>query len=278
MNIRRRQPGPSGRSLRYPAFRRLLGGLAVSAARRLALQPGPHRPGLRAHPFRSLGRGHHRRAVVPIVALGPLRGIVTDRFDRRRVMIISDVRGSFSCCCWPSSWSRPLPIALAPVLAAVATAFATPYLPFVSRPSLLAWSPYLRSAWRNAARSAVSALGIFAGPVSRRALAALSALPSLAFLLNALTFGLSALAVLVIPVWPDLPPRAVRSAPVGCAARVAYARRSALPPDALRLLGADIMCSSIYGTQTVLLLLVSRSLGMARTATATCSQASAPGP
>jgi MFS family permease len=33
-------------------------------------------------------------------------------------------------------------------------------------------------------------------------------------------------------------------------------------PGALRLVGADIICSTIYGTQTVLLLLVSRSLGM----------------
>ena len=33
-------------------------------------------------------------------------------------------------------------------------------------------------------------------------------------------------------------------------------------PGALRLVGADIICSTVYGTQTVLLLLVSRSLGM----------------
>src|SRR3954447_9587747 len=29
--------------------------------------------------------------VVPIVVLGPLGGVVADRFDRRRVMIVSDV-------------------------------------------------------------------------------------------------------------------------------------------------------------------------------------------
>jgi predicted MFS family arabinose efflux permease len=82
-------------------------------------------------------------------------------------------------------------------------------------------------------------------------------------LLNAVTFGVAALAVLAIPAGqtfrPSRPDGDTEGLLHGIAAGAAVLRSC---PAALRLVGADIMCSTIYGTQTVLLLLVSRSLGM----------------
>ena len=87
--------------------------------------------------------------------------------------------------------------------------------------------------------------------------------PALAFGVNALTFGLSALAVLSIPVGPAFRPARSGERPAGVLRGVADgAAALCAHPDALRLIGADIMCSVMYGAQTVLLLLVSRSLGM----------------
>ncbi len=114
----------------------------------------------------------------------------------------------------------------------------------------------------NAARSAVNGIAIIAGPALGGVLLLLGS-PALAFLLNAVTFGLAAVAVLAIPAGQTFRPARRGDRPTGVLRGVAdgaAALRSC--PGALRLVGADIMCSTIYGTQTVLLLLVSRSLGM----------------
>ena len=46
-------------------------------------------------------------------------------------------------------------------------------------------------------------------------------------------------------------------------------------PAALRLVGADTMCSVLYGAQTVLLLLVSRRVGLGAQGYGYCSPPSA---
>lgn len=96
--------------------------------------------------------------------------------------------------------------------------------------------------------------------------------PAAAFALNALTFGLSALAVLAIKDRGVFATR--RSAQPQVAERPASlfgglfselaegAAALRQHPAALRLIGADIMCSTVYGTQTVLLLLVAGQVGL----------------
>ena len=87
--------------------------------------------------------------------------------------------------------------------------------------------------------------------------------PSLAFAINGVTFALSALAVASIPAGavfapggePDATPDVLRELRDG-------ARALLDQPVALRLVGADIVCSAIYGAETVLLLLLSRDLGL----------------
>jgi MFS family permease len=264
MNIRNAPAGTIRAALRYPAFRWLLSALAVSQtgdwlynlALVVLVYDRTHSP---------LWAGVTTAArIVPIVALGPLGGVLADRFDRRRIMIVSDVTRMGLMALLAAVAAAGLPILLAPVLAALATAAAAPYLPCVA-----AVTPHVVGdadlPGANAARSAVTGVSIIAGPALGGVLLLLGS-PALAFVLNALTFGLSALAVL-----------AVRGPASGSAFRPA--RRPARPaglrrelaqgaaalrahPRALRLVGADITCSVLYGTQTVLLLLVSRRIGL----------------
>ncbi len=261
MNIQQAKPGTIRASLRYPAFRWLLGGLAVSQLGdwlyNLALIALVYE---RTHSALWAGITTAAR-VVPVVALGPLGGVVADRFDRRRVMITCDVARIVLMVLLALFVATRAPILLAPLIAAVATAFATPYLPCVA-----ATTPRLVDdedlPGANAARSAVNGLGIIAGPALGGVLLLLGS-PALAFALNAVTFGLAALAVLAIPAGQTFRPARSPGRPEGLLrgmAKGAEALRS--HPAALRLVGADIMCSLIYGAQTVLLLLVSRSLGM----------------
>ena len=75
--------------------------------------------------------------------------------------------------------------------------------------------------------------------------------------------GLSALAVLAIPAVPGFLPGQPEEEPTGLLRGVAEgAAVLRAYPQALRLVGADIMCSLVYGMQTVLLLLVARQAGL----------------
>ncbi|MGH3399145.1 MAG: MFS transporter [Streptosporangiaceae bacterium] len=250
-------------ALRYPAFRRLLAGLAISQAGdwlyNLALVALVYQ---RTHSALWAGVTTAAR-VVPMVALGPLGGVVADRYDRRLVMIASDLIRLALMVALALVAATHLPILIAPVIAALATAAGTPYLPCASAttPRLV---PDADLPGANAARSAVTGLGIIVGPALGGVLLLLGS-PALAFLINGLTFGLSAATVLAIPAGDCFRPgaggRAERPAGLlrGIAAGAAALRSR---PSALRLVGADVMCSVVYGMQTVLLLLVARRSGL----------------
>jgi predicted MFS family arabinose efflux permease len=164
-----------------------------------------------------------------------------------------------------------LPIVLAPVIAAAATTAAAPYMPCVA-----AVTPRLVDdadlPGANAVRSAIGGASIILGPALGGMLLFLGS-PALAFALNALTFGLSALAVLAVRERGAFTVRRSAEYParlfgagllpaglLGELAQGAAALRA--HPAAIRLIGADIMCSFLYGTQTVLLLLVSHETGL----------------
>ncbi|HEY2281054.1 MAG TPA: MFS transporter [Streptosporangiaceae bacterium] len=261
MNKRTAPDGTIRAALRYPAFRKLLGGLAVSQIGdwlyNLALVTLVYS---RTHSALWAGITTAAR-VVPIVALGPLGGAIADRFDRRRVMIACDVIRLALMLLLALIAVTGLPILLAPVVAAAATAASSPYLACTSAvtPRLV---PDADLAGANAARSAVGAIGIIAGPALGGVLLLVGS-PALAFVVNAVTFGVAAVAVLAIPAGPAFQVGTAAERPTslrhdladGAAALRAH-------PEAVRIVGADIMCSLVYGMQTVLLLLAARHAGL----------------
>src|SRR5690349_14256823 len=91
MSIKNAPSGTIPSALRYPDFRRLVSGLAGS-------QIGAYPYNLALVVLVS-GRTHSAvwagvttvARVVPVVALGPLGGVLADRFDRRRIMIACDL-------------------------------------------------------------------------------------------------------------------------------------------------------------------------------------------
>ena len=264
MNLTNAPSGTIRSALRYPDFRRLLSALAVSQIGdwlyNLALVVLVYD---RTHSALWAGVTTAAR-VVPVVVLGPLGGVLADRFDRRRIMIMCDLARVGLMVLLAAVAAFQLPIVLAPVIAAAATAAAAPYIPCVA-----AVTPHVVQdadlPGANAARSAVTGAGIVLGPALGGVLLLLGS-PASAFALNALTFGLSALAVLAIRggAYPS-PFRVRRTAerPNGLLREVAQgAAALRAHPAALRLVGADIMCSVLYGAQTVLLLLVSRQVGL----------------
>jgi predicted MFS family arabinose efflux permease len=261
MNTQNPSSGTIRAALRYPAFRWLLGSLAVSQLGdwlyNLALVVLVYdRTGSAMWAGVTTGA-----RVVPIVLLGPLGGAAADRWDRRRLMIGCDLARMGLMVLLAAVAVTRLPILLAPVIAAAATAAASPYLPCVSAVTTrLVDDADLPGA--NAARSAVTGLGIIAGPALGGLLLLLGS-PGYAFALNALTFVLSAAGVLAIGARSAFRPAGSASHRPGLLRGVAEgAAALRAHPVALRLVGADIMCSVMYGAQTVLLLAVARGIGL----------------
>ena len=115
----------------------------------------------------------------------------------------------------------------------------------------------------NAARSAVTAIGVILGPALGGVLLLVGS-PATAFGVNAATFGVAVVFT-----------AAIRDRRAFAVTRHAAAEHSGLVSDiadgaaalrahpaAIRLIGADILCSLVYGMQTVLLLGVAQRAGL----------------
>jgi MFS family permease len=246
---------------RCPRFRRLLASLAVSQAGdwlyNLALLAFVYE---RTHSSAWLGITTAAR-VLPIVFCGPLGGVLADRYDRRRLMLASDGVRLVLMLALAGVAAVGLPVVLAPIIAALATAASSAYMPCVAATTpRLVDDADLPAA--NAARSAIGQVCIVAGP-GFGALLLLLGPPSLAFALNGLTFALSALAVASIPAGPIFAPGGEPEKAPNVLRELREGARALLDqPVALRLVGADVVCSAVYGAETVLLLLLSRQLGL----------------
>src|SRR6266566_698657 len=132
MNMKNTPEGTIRGALRYPAFRALLAGLAVSQAGdwlyNIALVSLVYQ-----RTGSAMWAGVTTAArIVPMVVLGPFGGIIADRFDRRRVMVACDLIRLALMLTLALVAVANLPVVLAPVIAALATAAATPYLPSVA--------------------------------------------------------------------------------------------------------------------------------------------------
>ncbi len=250
-------------ALGYPAFRSLIAGLAASHVGdwmyNLALVTLVYQ-----RTGSALWAGVATAArVVPLVVLGPVGGVVADRFGRRGVMIACDLARLVLMLGLALVAAAHLPVLLAPVIAALATAAGTPYLACVSAvtPKLVHRADLPGA---NAARSAVTAAGLIAGPALGGVLLLATGSTTVAFAVNALTFAAAAAFTLAIGnrrAFDVVRTEAAR--PAGLFSDIADgAAALRAHPEAVRLVGADILCSLVYGMQTVLLVLVARNAGL----------------
>jgi MFS family permease len=200
--------------------------------------------------------------VLPVVALGPIGGVLADRHDRRRLMIGADVIRAGLMVALGLVAAASLPILLAPVLAAAATTAGVVYPPCVAA-CTARFVPDAELQRANALRAGIGQASIVLGP-ALGALVMVVAGVSAAILINAVTFVVSAFAVSAIrgrdqfappPRNPDVKlPSVLTEIRTG-----AQALRGA--PTAVRLVAADVLCSAVYGLLTVTLVLVGRKLG-----------------
>jgi MFS family permease len=200
--------------------------------------------------------------VAPVVVLGPLGGVLADRYDRRRLMIGADLTRAAIMVLLAIVAAAGLPILLAPVLAAAAAAAGVVYPSCVAACTARFVDDHeLQRA--NALRSAVGQVAIVIGP-ALGALMMVVAGPSVSILLNALTFLASAVAVGAIRAGEKFAPpertgEVQMPSVLGDIKSGARALRGA--PAAIRLVAADLLCSAVYGMLTVTLVLVGRKVG-----------------
>jgi MFS family permease len=200
--------------------------------------------------------------VVPVVALGPLGGVLADRHDRRRLIVASDLTRALLMVGLGAVAASGLPIVLAPVLAAAATAAGIVHPPCIAA-CTARFVPDGELQRANALRAGIGQAAVVAGP-ALGALVLIAASPAVAILLNALTFVCSAVAVSAIAPGDRFAPpggRAAGTAPSLAAEILAGARALRGAPAAIRLVAVDVLCSAVYGVLSVTLVLVSRRVG-----------------
>ena len=200
--------------------------------------------------------------ILPEVALGPIGGVLADRYDRRLVMIASDVLRAAAMGALAVVALTGAPAILAPLLAAVCTAAGAAYPQCV-----VAVMPRLVGAGdlaaANAARIGITSLCVIAGPALGAALLLLSS-TAVVFAVNGATFLVGAAVVTALPREAlRRPAFAVEEVHASIRADLAVGWRALREqPDALALVGADVVSSAIYGALTVLFVLVGERLGL----------------
>lgn len=197
--------------------------------------------------------------ILPIVVLGPLGGVLASWYDRRLVMIVSDLARAALMLALVAVALTHGPIWLVPAVAGLATAAGAPYPSCVAATTTcVVASDDLAAA--NALRAVIGPLCVVLGPLLGAGLLVLGS-PSVAFGVNAVTFLVSALAV------AGLPKAAGRIAAQDNRARLVDELREGAMAlwserGATRLVGADLLCSLVYGVQTVALVVIATRLGL----------------
>src|SRR4051795_4248411 len=180
--------------------------------------------------------------VLPLLVLGPLGGALADRHDRRRLLIASDLTRAavMGALAWLAG--AGLPIGLAPLLAALATAAGTVTPPAIGA-TVARVVPDAELERANGLRAAIGQGAIVVGP-ALGALVLAATGPATAILANALTFLVSAVAIACVPAGPVFAPaRSGATRPTVLADVRAGARALRGAPVVVRLIAADVLCS-----------------------------------
>lgn len=200
--------------------------------------------------------------VLPVVVLGPIGGVLADRYDRRRLMIASNTARASLMVALAGVAALGLPVIFAPLLAAAATGIGVVEPPCVAA-STARFVPDSELQRAQALRAGIGQAAVVVGP-ALGALVLLASTPAIAILLNALTFLGSAVAVGSIAPAPEFRPAAPEPGaanPSVLAEIRAGAEALKGAPAAITLVAADLLCSAVYGLLTVTLVLVGRKVG-----------------
>ena len=166
--------------------------------------------------------------VVPYIVLSVPAGIVADRFDRRLVLMFTDIARGVIMVMIAAAAFLNLSIWIIVGLSITATCFSAFFSPTIGAylPSLTRDESELGPA--NSAWSSLDNLAFFIGPVFASILLATGSLP-VAFLLDALTF-----AVVAAVLWRLPPGRPKAKAVVDTAAKSGVTDEKSPPQDGLR--------------------------------------------
>ncbi len=197
--------------------------------------------------------------LVPYVLLAPIGGLVADRFDRRSVMIWSDVAQGVAMGALAAVAAVDGPVLAVTLLAFATTAFGTAYVP-----AMMAVTPELVGeddlAAANALNTLVDNLTVVVGPAVGAAILALTS-PTVAFALNALSFAVPALLLAIGLRRLDRPPMVEETSTGAFETFVGHLRdgfRAATQSAGARVMVAFLLgVAFIYGAQTVALVLAS---------------------
>jgi len=139
--------------------------------------------------------------LIPYVLFGTLGGVIADRYDRRRVMVLADVSRAGLMFLLAAVAASSAPVALAIAITFISTAAGTPFGPALAAttPSIVKESDLSAA---NAALSTVEHTALVVGPALGGLLLILGS-PTMAFALNGFTFLASAASVARIQVKPE---------------------------------------------------------------------------
>lgn len=178
--------------------------------------------------------------IVPYILLSVPAGIVADRFDRRLVLLLTDVARGVIMLLMAAAVMLDAPVWIIVVLAIVATCFSAFFSPTIGAylPSLVHDEAELGPA--NSAWSSLDNLAFFVGPAFAAVLLGLGSL-ELAFVLNALTFAVVAAVLVRLPSNRPAPTAPIVARADGGATTVRVGLRSVLRPIARPLVGLGLL-------------------------------------
>ena len=194
--------------------------------------------------------------LAPYVLFGAVGGAVADRYDRRSVMVATDVGRAVCMLGLAAVVLADAPVALALVLAFVSTVVGTP-----AGPARAAITPSLVGEGDLAAANAVSSTlehtALVLGPAIGGLLLLLGS-PAVAFAVNGASFLVS--AALLLPIRTGPRPESEERPPSLWRRVVEGLRAISTSGDAALLVGLLVAASFVYGQEVVLLVLASERL------------------
>ena len=193
--------------------------------------------------------------LLPYVLLGPVGGMIADRYDRRAVLLTGDLLRCSLMLALAAVVATDAPVELVIALTALASAAGT-----AERPAAMAMLPRMvgesRLAPANALLHTVQDLGVVVGPAIGAVLLAIAP-DAVAFLVNGATFAAS--ATLISTMQRRAAPSGMRQVE-GMRAELMHGLQTArTTPFVVPLFAVVAMAELTYGAQTVQLVLYAAS-------------------